>query len=95
MHLAKYDVVRKLEVGYFAQDQFDLLQPDRTAFQHWPRARRSDTKYGPSRPVWIEQAKADTRIGDLSGGEKRVLCCMITTGAPHKPAGRTEQPSRH
>ena len=32
----------------------------------------------------LEQAKADTRIGDLSGGEKaRLVLAAITTGAPH------------
>ena len=77
----------KLEVGYFAQDQFDLLQPDRTAFQHLAAAMpgSADAKVRAHLGQFgLEQAKADTRIGDLSGGEKaRLVLASITTSAPH------------
>ena len=77
----------KLEVGYFAQDQFDLLQSDQTAFQHLANAMpgAADAKVRAHLGRFgLEQAKADTRIGDLSGGEKaRLVLAAITTGAPH------------
>ena len=77
----------KLEVGYFAQDQFDLLQPDRTAFQHLaaaiPGAADAKVRAHLGR-FGLEQAKADTRIGDLSGGEKaRLVLAAITSSTPH------------
>ncbi len=76
----------KLDVGYFAQDQFDLLEPSRTAFQHLaaliPDA--SDAKVrGHLGRFGLEQAKGDTRIENLSGGEKaRLVLASITTKAP-------------
>jgi len=76
----------KLDVGYFAQDQFDLLEPGRTAFQHLaaliPEA--SDAKVrGHLGRFGLEQAKGDTKIENLSGGEKaRLVLASITTKAP-------------
>ncbi len=73
-------------MGYFAQDQFDLLEPSRTAFQHLaaliPDA--SDAKVrGHLGRFGLEQAKGDTRIENLSGGEKaRLVLASITTKAP-------------
>ncbi len=77
----------KLDVGYFAQDQFDLLDPTVTAFEHLfdkmqgiaeAKVRRHLARFG------LEQAKGNTKVGDLSGGEKaRLVLATITTKKPH------------
>ena len=71
----------------FRAGSVDLLQPNRTAFQHLARAMpgATDAKVRAHLGLFgLEQAKADTRIGDLSGGEKaRLVLSAITTGAPH------------
>jgi len=77
----------KLDVGYFAQDQFDLLDATATAFQHLARKMPgiSDAKVrGHLGRFGLEQDKADTQIGNLSGGEKaRLVLATITTRTPH------------
>ena len=76
----------KLGVGYFAQDQFDLLDPDETPSRHLarllPDSQESKVRAHLGR-FGLEQAKAETRIGNLSGGEKaRLVLATITTAAP-------------
>ncbi|MEC8173066.1 MAG: ATP-binding cassette domain-containing protein, partial [Pseudomonadota bacterium] len=77
----------KLDVGYFAQDQFDLLDASATAFQHLARKMPgvSDAKVrGHLGRFGLEQDKADTNIDNLSGGEKaRLVLATITTRTPH------------
>ena len=77
----------KLDVGYFAQDQFDLLDASATAFQHLARKMPgvSDAKVrGHLGRFGLEQDKADTKIDNLSGGEKaRLVLATITTRTPH------------
>ncbi|MEC7657784.1 MAG: ATP-binding cassette domain-containing protein, partial [Pseudomonadota bacterium] len=77
----------KLDVGYFAQDQFDLLDASATAFQHLARKMpgESDAKVrGHLGRFGLEQDKADTKIDNLSGGEKaRLVLATITTRTPH------------
>lgn len=77
----------KLDVGYFAQDQFDQLNPDITAFQHLMAKMPNDGESkvrGHLGRFGLEQAKGDTKIGDLSGGEKaRLVLASITTKTPH------------
>ena len=77
----------KLDVGYFAQDQFDLLDASATAFQHLARKMPgvSDVKVrGHLGRFGLEQDKADTKIDNLSGGEKaRLVLATITTRIPH------------
>ncbi|MDP7392333.1 MAG: ABC-F family ATP-binding cassette domain-containing protein, partial [Alphaproteobacteria bacterium] len=77
----------KLDVGYFAQDQFDLLDASATAFQHLARKMPgvSDAKVrGHLGRFGLEQDKADTNINNLSGGEKaRLVLATITTRTPH------------
>ncbi|MEE3094056.1 MAG: ABC-F family ATP-binding cassette domain-containing protein [Pseudomonadota bacterium] len=77
----------KLDVGYFAQDQFDLLDASATAFQHLARKMPgvSDAKVrGHLGRFGLEQDKADTKINNLSGGEKaRLVLATITARTPH------------
>lgn len=77
----------KLEVGYFAQDQFEQLDPKLTAFRHLAKMI-PDTADAKIRAhlgrFGLEQSKADTKIEDLSGGEKaRLVLATITTHTPH------------
>lgn len=77
----------KLKIGYFAQDQFDQLDPNLTAFRHLatkiPGAADAKVRAHLGR-FGLEQTKADTRIGELSGGERtRLNLATITTLTPH------------
>jgi len=77
----------RLRVGYFAQFQTDELEVNQTPFEAMRRAmkdlpearvRAALSKFG------FDKFKADTRIGDLSGGEKaRLLFCQMSFDAPH------------
>ena len=83
------DVVRdsKLRVGYFAQHQSDELDMNSTAFEVLrdklrgmaePKIRAMLGKFG------FDKNKADTKIDELSGGEKaRLLFCLMSYDAPH------------
>ena len=77
----------KLRIGYFAQDQEDMLDANRTPIQHLQellpdlppmqiRARLG--AFG------LTQSKAETAAGKLSGGERaRLLFAMVTHHKPH------------
>jgi ATP-binding cassette subfamily F protein 3 len=77
----------KLKVGYFAQHQSDELDLESTPFQVLfqaiknvpePKIRAMLGAFG------FDKGKADTRIGELSGGEKaRLLFCLMSYDAPH------------
>ncbi len=77
----------KLRVGYFAQFQTDELDVTQTPYEIMRRMmkgspeakiRASLSKFG------FDKHKADTTIGDLSGGEKaRLLFCLMSFDAPH------------
>lgn len=77
----------KLKVGYFAQFQTDELDVTLTPFQIMqdvmkgmaePKVRASLGKFG------FDKDKADTRVGELSGGEKaRLLFSLMSHDAPH------------
>lgn len=77
----------KLRVGYFAQHQSDELELDSTPYQVLRRGianvpehniRAMLGKFG------FDKGKADTKIQDLSGGEKaRLLFCLMSYNAPH------------
>ena len=77
----------KLRVGYFAQFQTDELDILQTPFEVMKDAmkgvaeskiRASLSKFG------FDKHKADTVVGDLSGGEKaRLLFCLMSFDAPH------------
>ena len=77
----------KLRVGYFAQHQTDELDADATPVIELGRKRPDDRdeqlrsqlgRFG------FSQQRADTRIANLSGGEKaRLLFALMTCDAPH------------
>ncbi len=77
----------KLRVGYFAQFQTDELDVKLTPFEVMKDAmkpapemkvRAALSKFG------FDKHKADTKVGELSGGEKaRLLFCLMSFDAPH------------
>jgi ATP-binding cassette, subfamily F, member 3 len=77
----------KLKVGYFAQFQTDELDVNETPFEIMRAAmvptpehkvRASLSHFG------FDKYKADTKVGELSGGEKaRLLFCLMSYDAPH------------
>lgn len=77
----------KLRVGYFAQHQTDELDVNQTAYEALQDAikgvpehklRAMLGKFG------FDRAKSDTKIDELSGGEKsRLLFCLMSYDAPH------------
>ena len=77
----------KLKVGYFAQFQTDELDVMLTPYQTMqqvmktlpePRVRAVLGKFG------FDKDKADTKVGECSGGEKaRLLFCLMSYHAPH------------
>ena len=77
----------KLRVGYFAQHQVDELHLDETPIDHVRRLRPSEA---PPRlrarlaGFGLMEAQADTKVGQLSGGQKARLSLLIATiDAPH------------
>ena len=87
--LMKGEVVRsgKLRVGYFAQHQAEELDLDATPVVEMSRKlpkelpekwRAQLGRFG------FSQIRAETRVGDLSGGEKaRLMLALITSEKPH------------
>jgi ATP-binding cassette subfamily F protein 3 len=77
----------KLRVGYFAQHQSDEMDTNLTPYQ----TMREFIKDVPEHNIramlgkfGFDKGKADTRIEELSGGEKaRLLFCMMSYDAPH------------
>ncbi|PZP85935.1 MAG: glycosyl transferase family 1 [Azospirillum brasilense] len=77
----------KLKVGYFAQFQTDELDVSLTPYQTMqqvmvklpePKVRAVLGKFG------FDKDRADTKVGDCSGGEKaRLLFCLMSYHAPH------------
>lgn len=77
----------KLKVGYFAQFQTDELDINETPYSIMkvamiplpePRVRAALSHFG------FDRHKADTKVGELSGGEKaRLLFCLMSFDAPH------------
>jgi ATP-binding cassette, subfamily F, member 3 len=77
----------KLKVGYFAQhqaDEFDLSLTVLQQAQRWmPRVVEERVRAHLGR-FGFGGERADTRVNDLSGGEKaRLLFAMISRDAPH------------
>ena len=76
-----------LKVGYFAQDQAEALVPGETPVDHMARAlpralppqvRAQLARFG------LDADRADTKVSELSGGEKgRLLLALATRDAPH------------
>ena len=77
----------KLKIGYFAQHQTDELSVDSTPLETlkalMPKATETVVRAQLGRFGFGED-KAETRIGNLSGGEKaRLLFALISREAPH------------
>jgi len=76
-----------LKVGYFAQDQAEALVPAESPIEHMQRAlpralppqvRAQLARFG------LDSARVETKVSELSGGEKgRLLLALATRDAPH------------
>jgi ATP-binding cassette subfamily F protein 3 len=77
----------KLRVGYFAQFQTDELDVTRTPFEMIRAAlpdKPESRVRGNLSAFGFDKHKADTKVGELSGGEKaRLLFCLMSLHAPH------------
>ncbi len=77
----------KLEVGYFAQHQAEELHLDETPYRHAARALgelKESVIRGHLGRFGFSGDRADTLVGDLSGGEKaRLLFCLMSCGRPN------------
>jgi ATP-binding cassette subfamily F protein 3 len=78
---------RRLRIGYFAQHQLDELEPQQTPVRHLmnlvPQWREQEARRRLG-AAGFPEFKADTAIGDLSGGERARLLIMIASlDAPH------------
>lgn len=78
---------KKLRVGYFAQHQTDELDTNATPVIEMGRRRPKDLDVVLRKHLGsfgFSQERADTRIGNLSGGEKaRLLFALMTCEKPH------------
>jgi ATP-binding cassette subfamily F protein 3 len=76
----------KLEVGFFAQHQIDELSPEGTPYSHVAEKMRGSPESkirGRAALIGFSGARAETRISDLSGGEKaRLLMGLATFDGP-------------
>lgn len=77
----------KMEVGYFAQHQTDELNMDETPYMHIARAlgdRKEHQVRGHLGRFGFSSDKADTKVENLSGGEKaRLLFSLMSCGKPN------------
>lgn len=77
----------KMKIGYFAQFQTDELDVTQTPFEIMKRAMvgKTEPKVRASLGQFgFDKHKADTKVGELSGGEKaRLLFCLMSYDAPH------------
>jgi ATP-binding cassette subfamily F protein 3 len=90
-------VSNKLDIGYFSQDQLDLLRPDESALDHirdlepdWPQAKQR----GLAARLGFGHEKVETKVESLSGGEKvRLSLGLIAHAKPH--ALILDEPTSH
>ena len=78
---------KKLEIGYFAQHEIDALNINASPYDHvvalMPDATEAQRRARLAR-FGLGQKNAETKAGDLSGGEKaRLLFSLISFHAPH------------
>ncbi|MDD3288177.1 MAG: ATP-binding cassette domain-containing protein [Alphaproteobacteria bacterium] len=77
----------KLKIGYFAQFQTDELDVTLTPFEAMKAAMQEPSEVKVRSSLFrfgFDKHKADTKIGELSGGEKaRLLFCLMSFDAPH------------
>jgi len=76
----------KLEVGFFAQHQIDDLEPGGTPYSHVAERMRGEVESkirGRAAMIGFSGARADTKVDQLSGGEKaRLLMGLATFDGP-------------
>jgi ATP-binding cassette, subfamily F, member 3 len=77
----------RLKVAYFAQHQLDELDPDASTYEHvralMPGAAEMQVR-ARAGAIGFAGEMADTRVANLSGGEKaRLLIGLATFGGPH------------
>ncbi len=83
------DIVKsgKLKIGYFAQFQTDELDVNETPFQTMQQTMKEPSEVKVRSALYkfgFDKQKADTKVGELSGGEKaRLLFCLMSHHAPH------------
>ncbi len=77
----------KLKIGYFAQFQTDELDVNLTPYEVMkePMKGIAESKIRAALGQFgFDKHKADTKVGELSGGEKaRLLFCLMSYDAPH------------
>ena len=77
----------KLQVGYYAQHQTEELSTELTAYEQLRQTMKDATETQVRAHLGrfgLTQQKADTKIAQLSGGEKaRLLFAMMSRNAPH------------
>lgn len=76
-----------LSVAFFAQHQIDEFEPAETAVEHvrrqMPGAKEAEVRAAAAR-YGLSAKRADTRVSELSGGEKaRLLMGLATAHGPH------------
>jgi ATP-binding cassette subfamily F protein 3 len=80
-------VAGKMRVGYFTQYQVEELDGDDTPLEHMTRLMRGMTPAAVRAQLGrfgFSGAKATTKVGKLSGGERaRLALALITREAPH------------
>jgi ATP-binding cassette subfamily F protein 3 len=81
-------VPKKVEIGYFSQDQLDELSEGDTVLEHVMRALPKDTPVAKQRAVAAQigfsHEKVETKVEKLSGGEKvRLILGLIALAKPH------------
>ncbi|MEN9708814.1 MAG: hypothetical protein RIQ68_1222 [Pseudomonadota bacterium] len=78
---------QKLDVGFFAQHQIDDLEPNGTPYSHVAPLMIDGTEAkirARCAQMGFPNVKADTRVTELSGGEKaRLLMGLATFHSPH------------
>ncbi len=94
---------RKMVIGYFAQHEIDAINTRQSAYDHvvelMPDATEAQRRARLAR-FGLGAEKAETKAGDLSGGEKaRLLFSLISFHAPHllvldEPANHLDMDSR-
>ena len=77
----------KLKIGYFAQFQTDELDVTQTPLETMQQAMKEPLEVKVRSALFkfgFDKHKADTKVGELSGGEKaRLLFCLMSHHAPH------------
>lgn len=83
----RMDHSSRLRIGYFAQHQGEALILGDTPIDHMARAMPDATPVAVRAQLdrfGLDAGKAESRVGDLSGGEKaRLLLALATRNAPH------------